>query len=81
MEFVAISALLFIGGLTYTYVYRKRLYKQIDQLEQWKISLMNRPVPEEMAKIKALNMMGETEQLFENGGTNGMILSLFNCQT
>ncbi|KHF29194.1 Septation ring formation regulator EzrA [Anoxybacillus sp. BCO1] len=65
MEFVAISALLFIGGLTYTYVYRKRLYKQIDQLEQWKISLMNRPVPEEMAKIKALNMMGETEQLFE----------------
>ncbi|KFZ41785.1 septation ring formation regulator EzrA [Anoxybacillus flavithermus] len=65
MEFVAISALLVIGGLTYTYVYRKRLYKQIDQLEQWKISLMNRPVPEELSKIKSLNMMGETEQLFE----------------
>ncbi|WP_461202742.1 septation ring formation regulator EzrA [Anoxybacillus sp. TBDG-1] len=65
MEFVAISTLLVIGGLTYTYVYRKRLYKQIDQLEQWKISLMNRPVPEELSKIKSLNMMGETEQLFE----------------
>lgn len=65
MEFVAISALLVIGGLTYTYVHRKRLYKQIDELEQWKISLMNRPVPEELSKIKSLNMMGETEQLFE----------------
>lgn len=65
MEIVAISALLIIGGFTYTYMYRKRLYKQIDQLEQWKISLMNRPVPEELSKIKSLNMMGETEQLFE----------------
>ena len=65
MEFVAIIALLVIGGLTYTYVHRKRLYKQIDELEQWKISLMNRPVPEELSKIKSLNMMGETEQLFE----------------
>jgi septation ring formation regulator len=65
MELVMIILLLVVGVITYSYMYRKRLYKQIDRLEEWKITLMNRPVPEELSKVKSLNMTGETEQLFE----------------
>lgn len=37
----------------------------MDRLETWKIDLMGRPVPEEMSKVKQLNMTGQTEELFE----------------
>ncbi|GMB07325.1 septation ring formation regulator [Thermolongibacillus altinsuensis] len=65
MKLVIMILLLIAGVITYSYIYRKRLYKQIDRLEEWKIALMNRPVPEELSKVKSLNLMGETEQLFE----------------
>lgn len=38
----------------------------MDRLEAWKIDLFNRPVLEEMSKVKQLNMTGQTEELFEN---------------
>ncbi len=37
----------------------------MDRLEAWKIDLFNRPIPEEMSKVKQLNMTGQTEELFE----------------
>jgi len=37
----------------------------MDRLEAWKIDLMNRPVLDEMSKVKLLNMTGQTEELFE----------------
>ena len=37
----------------------------MDRLESWKIDLMNRPVLDEMSKVKQLNMTGQTEELFE----------------
>ncbi|WP_044736804.1 septation ring formation regulator EzrA [Geobacillus kaustophilus] len=57
--------LLGAGAIIYNQMYRKRMYREIDRLEEWKINLMNRPVPDELAKVKQLNMTGETEQLFE----------------
>ncbi|AEV20446.1 Septation ring formation regulator ezrA [Geobacillus thermoleovorans CCB_US3_UF5] len=60
-----IVLLLGAGAIIYNHVYRKRMYREIDRLEEWKINLMNRPVPDELAKMKQLNMTGETEQLFE----------------
>ncbi|KJE28057.1 septation ring formation regulator, EzrA family protein [Geobacillus kaustophilus] len=57
--------LLGAGAIIYNQMYRKRMYREIDRLEEWKINLMNRPVPDELAKVKQLNMKGETEQLFE----------------
>ncbi|TMW71738.1 septation ring formation regulator EzrA [Alteribacter natronophilus] len=47
-------------------VMRKRFYKEVDRLEQWKMEIMNEPVTDEIAKIKGLTMSGETEQRFEN---------------
>jgi septation ring formation regulator len=37
----------------------------MDRLEAWKIDLTDRPVLDEMSKVKQLNMTGQTEKLFE----------------
>jgi septation ring formation regulator len=47
------------------YLIKKRYFKEMDRLEAWKIDLMNRPVLDEMSKVKLLNMTGQTEELFE----------------
>jgi len=65
MEIVWIVLLLGAGVIIYNHMYRKKMYREIDRLEAWKIELMNRPVPDKLAKVKQLNMTGETEQLFE----------------
>ncbi|MBB5324475.1 septation ring formation regulator [Anoxybacillus tepidamans] len=63
---IAITVLLLVsGGMIYNYAYRKKIYREIDRLEAWKIAIMNRPITDELSKVKQLNMTGETEQLFE----------------
>ncbi len=52
---------LFVAG----YLIKKKYFKEMDRLEAWKIDLMNRPVLDEMSKVKLLNMTGQTEELFE----------------
>ncbi|NMD70767.1 septation ring formation regulator EzrA [Bacillus sp. DNRA2] len=47
------------------YIKRKNFFKEIDRLENWKVDISNRPVHDELAKVKQLNMTGQTEQLFE----------------
>lgn len=37
----------------------------MDRLEAWKIDLLNRPILDELSKVKRLNMTGQTEELFE----------------
>ncbi|RBW71455.1 septation ring formation regulator EzrA [Bacillus taeanensis] len=54
------AAIVLLGSFS-----RKNLYKEIDRLEAWKIDITNRPVTEELAKLKGLNMAGETEEKFE----------------
>lgn len=51
--------------LVFGFITRKKYYKEIDKLEAWKIDIMNRPVVDELGKVKQLNMTGETEELFE----------------
>ncbi|KYD10764.1 septation ring formation regulator EzrA [Heyndrickxia sporothermodurans] len=58
---VIVLIFLVIGFIT-----RKKYYKEIDKLEAWKIDIMNRPVVDELGKVKQLNMTGETEELFES---------------
>jgi septation ring formation regulator len=48
------------------YVIKKKYFKDMDRLEAWKIDLFNRPILDEMAKVKQLNMIGQTEKLFED---------------
>ena len=44
---------------------KKKYYKETDRLETWKMEITNRPVLDELQKIKRLNMNGETEERFD----------------
>jgi septation ring formation regulator len=58
--FILLVALYIVG-----YLMKKKYYREMDRLEAWKIDLSNRPIPDEMSKVKQLNMTGQTEELFE----------------
>lgn len=52
---------LYIAG----WIYRRRIYRKIEQLDRWKIAIDQRPIAEELSRIKGLKMAGETERNFE----------------
>lgn len=67
MVYIIISVIIILCLLLGYATWRRRvIYKEIDRLESWKIDVMNRPVTEEIARVKKLKMIGETEQKFEN---------------
>lgn len=61
---LVISILLFLLYLT-GWLSRRRIFRQIEQLEKWKNHIENRPVADELGRIKRLKMAGETEIHFE----------------
>lgn len=52
---------LYIAG----WIYRRRIFRKIDQLEKWKMAIDQRPIADEISRIKGLKMAGETERHFE----------------
>ncbi|MCP1160101.1 septation ring formation regulator EzrA [Bacillus infantis] len=58
---IVVAIALFLTG----YLMKKKYYKEIDRLEGWKMDITDRPVLDEMSKVKQLNMTGQTEELFE----------------
>jgi len=46
-------------------ILRKRVYDNVDRLEVWKLDIMNRNTASEIARIKDLNLSGETLEKFE----------------
>jgi septation ring formation regulator len=65
MEWLIVLIILILTiGIISSY-YRKRLYKEVDRLEAWKIQLMNRPLVNEIAKIKELSASKQTELAVE----------------
>lgn len=62
---IVILIVLFLTG----FILKKKYFKEIDRLEAWKMDIVNRPVLDEMSKVKQLNMTGQTEELFERWRT------------
>ncbi|WP_100405124.1 septation ring formation regulator EzrA [Bacillus solitudinis] len=58
---LAIIAIVFVVGI----FFRRRIYKEVDQLEEWKNDILNREIPNEIGRVKSLQMSGETEEKFE----------------
>jgi septation ring formation regulator len=59
---VVVLLALLIAGL----VVRRKHNVEIGRLEKEKMQIQHYPIFEELAKVKALNMNGQTEELFEN---------------
>ncbi|WP_409289806.1 septation ring formation regulator EzrA [Peribacillus sp. SCS-37] len=66
MEYIIIAIGIILLFFTIGYFLKKKHYKELDRLEAWKMDIMNRPVLDELSKVKQLNMTGETEEMFEN---------------
>lgn len=65
MIFIIGLILLLIALYIIGFFVKKKYYTQIDKLEARKIETMNRPVMDEVSKIKQLQMEGEAEEYFE----------------
>ncbi|MED2971480.1 MULTISPECIES: septation ring formation regulator EzrA [unclassified Fictibacillus] len=66
MTYIIAAVVVLIAVVVFGSFSRKRIYKQIDRLESWKMDIMNRPLTEEISKVKGLTMVGETEEKFES---------------
>lgn len=58
--------LLIITLLIVGLILRKRIYDTVDRQEMWKMDIMNRNTAAELARIKGLNLSGETQEKFES---------------
>lgn len=65
MEYVIGAILAVIVLIIVGLLLRKRLYDSVDYYESWKLDIMNRNVASELAKVKELNLEGETKEKFE----------------
>lgn len=63
---IYISLIVILAIIIYGALSRKTVYSEVDRLEGWKIQIMNKPITDEISKIKGLNMSGETEKKFES---------------
>lgn len=63
----AIMGLIIIIGILVVYgaFMRRKIYQDVDRMANWKIDVMNRPITDEISKVKTMTMGGETEQKFE----------------
>ncbi|MCG3089419.1 septation ring formation regulator EzrA [Sporosarcina cyprini] len=65
MKYFIIPILLLIVLITIAFLFRRKHIGEIKRLENEKMQIQNKPIFEEMMKVKQLNMTGETEEKFE----------------
>lgn len=65
MKYFIIPIIILIVLITIAFLFRRKHISEIGRLEHEKMQIQNKPIFEEMMKVKQLNMTGETEEKFE----------------
>ncbi|MFD1038152.1 septation ring formation regulator EzrA [Virgibacillus byunsanensis] len=66
MAYIIGLILIIIALIILGLIMRKRVYDIVDRLESWKMDIMNRNIASQIARIKNLNLSGETQEKFES---------------
>ncbi|MFG6148260.1 septation ring formation regulator EzrA [Halobacillus sp. B23F22_1] len=66
MRYVIGGILILIALIIVGLIWRKKVYDEVDRLEGWKMDIMHRNVSDELSRVKALNLSGETQERFES---------------
>jgi septation ring formation regulator len=66
MKYIIIAIIVLIGLLIVGLLFRRKHNVEIERLERKKHQIQNKPILEEMTKVKQLNMNGQTEEMFES---------------
>ncbi|MFG3610908.1 septation ring formation regulator EzrA [Rummeliibacillus sp. G93] len=65
MSFFIAAIIVLCIIIAIVFIFRRKHRTEIQRLEQNKQQIQNKPVLEELMKVKALNMNGQTEEMFE----------------
>src|SRR5690625_3772906 len=63
MEYIIGIILVIIIVIIVALLYRKRLYDYVDEYEVWKVNIMNRNIPAELARFKEDKHQGDVKAL------------------
>ncbi|MGK7378035.1 septation ring formation regulator EzrA [Planococcus sp. 1R117A] len=65
MKYIIIAVIILLAVIIVGFLFRKKHNAEIERLEQLKLQIQNKPILEELTKVKQLNMNGQTEEMFE----------------
>lgn len=65
-KYIIIAIIVLIALIVVGFMIRRKHNSEIERLEHEKHQIQNKPILEEMTKVKQLNMNGQTEELFES---------------
>lgn len=65
VEYIIIAVIILLAVIIVGFMFRKKHHTEIERLEQLKLQIQNKPILEELTKVKQLNMNGQTEEMFE----------------
>ena len=65
MKYIIIAVIILLAAIIVGFLFRKKHSSEIERLEQLKLQIQNKPILEELTKVKQLNMNGQTEEMFE----------------
>jgi len=65
MKYIIPAVIILLGIAIFAFIIRRKHNAEIERLEHEKHQIQNKPILEEMTKVKQLNMNGQTEEMFE----------------
>ena len=65
MKYIIPAVIVLLVIAIFAFIIRRKHNTEIERLEHEKHQIQNKPILEEMTKVKQLNMNGQTEEMFE----------------